>query len=245
MLPISDKSPTRRFPVMNLTLIAINVIVFLFELTLPARQLDRFLTIWGVVPNSIFAALAQPAQTPLAVWATLITSQFLHAGWAHIIGNMLFLWVFGDNVEDVLGSFAYLIFYLVSGVAAGLAQVLVLGPSSVPSIGASGAIAGVLGAYLLLYPWARVSMLIPIIFFFWTFDLPALVVIGWWFVQQLFYGFGALTAAAASGVAFWAHIGGFIAGMVMIVPFLGRRRRRVTYNYDRYDPSNDYIFPQS
>ncbi len=132
-----------------------------------------------------------------------------------------------------------------SGIAAGLAQVVVTGPGSVPSIGASGAIAGVLGAYLLLYPWARVSMLIPIIFFFWTFDLPALVVIGWWFVQQLFYGFGALTSAAASGVAFWAHIGGFIAGMVMIVPFLGRRRRRVTYNYDRADPSNDYIFPQS
>ncbi len=243
MFPISDKSPTRRFPLMNLTLIAINVIVFLFELSMSPRQLDRFFTIWGVVPNNIFFAFAHPLQTPWTIWATLITSQFIHAGWAHIIGNMLFLWVFGDNVEDVLGSFVYLVFYLASGVAAGLAEVFVLGPGNIPSIGASGAIAGVLGAYFLLYPFARVSILFPIILFFWTIDLPAVLVIGWWFVQQLFYGIGALSATAASGIAFWAHIGGFISGAVMILPFLGRRRRRVTFNYDRYDPSNDYIFP--
>jgi membrane associated rhomboid family serine protease len=157
---------------------------------------------------------------------------------------MIFLWVFGDNVEDILGSFTYLVFYLVCGVVAGIVQVLVIGPSDVPSIGASGAIAGVLGAYLLLYPLGKVTILLPIFFLFWGIDLPALVVIGWWFVQQLFYGLGALSSAAASGIAFWAHIGGFVMGAIMILPYLGRarpRRRAVSY----YDASDDYVFPGS
>jgi rhomboid family protein len=244
MIPISDRNPTRNLPVMNLTLIGANVVVFLFELTLNTRQLDRFIFTWGVVPDNVLLALAHPLQVPLTVWATLITSQFIHAGWLHIIGNMIFLWVFGDNVEDILGSFAYLIFYLVSGVAAGIAQALVTGPSNIPSIGASGAIAGVLGAYLLLYPLTKVTIIIPIFFFFWGIDLPALLVIGWWFVQQLFYGLGALTMTAASGIAFWAHIGGFVTGMLLILPFLGRpRSRRRTASY--YNASDDYIFPES
>jgi membrane associated rhomboid family serine protease len=243
MIPISDRNPTRNFPITNLMLIAINVIVFLVELTMRSRQLDQFIFAWGVVPNDIFFALGHPLQAPPTIWATLITSQFLHAGWLHIIGNMLFLWVFGDNVEDVLGSLTYLIFYLVSGVVAGLVEVFVVGPSKIPSIGASGAIAGVLGAYLLLYPWMKVTILLPIFFFFWGIDLPALLVIGWWFVQQFFYGVAALSTTAASGIAFWAHIGGFIAGMLMILPFLGRRRRRrVSYSYDA---SDDYILPGS
>ena len=244
MIPISDRNPTRNFPIMNLTLIGLNVVVFLFELTLRSRQLDQFMFKWGVVPDNILLAFAHPLQVPPTVWATLITSQFIHAGWLHIIGNMIFLWVFGDNVEDILGSFAYLIFYLVSGVVAGIAQVLVTGPSSIPSIGASGAIAGVLGAYLLLYPLTKVTIIIPVFFFFWGIDLPALLVIGWWFVQQLFYGLGALTTTAASGIAFWAHIGGFAAGLLLIIPFLGRpRSRRRTASY--YDASDDYIFPRS
>jgi membrane associated rhomboid family serine protease len=156
---------------------------------------------------------------------TLITSQFLHAGWAHILGNMLFLWVFGDNIEDVLGHFGFLMFYLVSGVIAGLAQSFVSGPISTPSIGASGAIAGVLGAYIVLYPWNRISILFPLFILFWTIDIPALVVIGWWFIQQFFYGLGELSTGVANGVAFWAHIGGFIFGMLLIVPFIGRARR--------------------
>ena len=241
MIPISDRNPTRTFPLTNLTLIAINVIVFLFELTLRSRQLDQFIFTWGIVPNDILLAVGHPLQAPLRVWATLITSQFLHAGWLHILGNMLFLWVFGDNVEDVLGSLTYLLFYLVSGVVAGLVEVFVVGPSKIPSIGASGAIAGVLGAYLLLYPWMKVTILLPIFFFMWGIDLPAILVIGWWFVQQLFYGFGALTFAAASNIAFWAHIGGFIIGMILILPFLGRRRRRrASYSYAA---SDDYIRP--
>ena len=238
MIPISDRNPTRGFPITNLLLIATNVIIFLYELTLRSPVLDRLIFTWGVVPSNLLGAFSHPAQAPLSVWATLITSQFLHAGWAHILGNMIFLWVFGDNVEDILGSFPYLIFYLVCGVIAGIVQVLVIGPSDVPSIGASGAIAGVLGAYLLLYPLTKVTILLPIFFLFWGIDLPAVLVIGWWFVQQLFYGLGALSTAAASGIAFWAHIGGFAMGAFLILPYLRRarpRRRAVPF----YDASDD------
>jgi membrane associated rhomboid family serine protease len=226
MIPISDANPTRRFPIINLSLIVLNVIVFLFELTLPTRALDRLIATWGVTPSNIYLALAHPLAAPPSIWLTLITAQFLHGGWAHIIGNMLFLWVFGDNIEDVLGHVSYLIFYLLAGIAAAFVQIFVMGPSRIPTIGASGAIAGVLGAYLILYPTARIGILVPIFFFLTTIELPALLVIGWWFIQQFFYGLGSLTLATSSGVAFWAHIGGFIAGLVMILPFIGRARRR-------------------
>ncbi len=226
MIPISDANPIRRVPIVTLSLITINVVVFLFELTLPTRPLERFIATWGVIPNNVLLALAHPTQAAPFVWLTLITSQFLHAGWAHIIGNMLFLWVFGDNIEDVLGHFTYLVFYLGAGVAAAIVQTIVMGPARVPTIGASGAIAGVLGAYLILYPLTRIGILFPFFFFFWTIELPALLVIGWWFVQQFFYGLGALTSAASSGVAFWAHIGGFVTGMILILPFVRRAYRR-------------------
>ncbi len=225
MIPISDANPTRRLPLMNWILIALNVAVFLYEVSLPAGQLDHLIATWGMNSARTLLALGNPAQAPIAVWETLITSQFLHAGWAHILGNMLFLWVFGDNIEDVLGHIAYLVFYLLSGIAAGIAQAVVLGPSTVPSIGASGSIAGVLGAYLLLYPWTRISILIPLFIIFWTFDIPAVFVIGWWFIQQFLYGIAALTDTAASGIAFWAHIGGFVTGMILILPFIGRAYR--------------------
>ncbi|MDE3088959.1 MAG: rhomboid family intramembrane serine protease [Chloroflexota bacterium] len=225
MIPISDANPTRRLPVMNWALIALNVAVFLYEVSLPAPRLDQLIATWGMTSTRTLLALANPAHAPIAVWETLITSQFLHAGWAHILGNMLFLWVFGDNIEDVLGHFAYLLFYLLSGIAAGIAQAVVLGPSPVPSIGASGAIAGVLGAYLLLYPWARIGILVPLFIIFWTFDVPAVFVIGWWFIQQFLYGIATLTETAASGIAFWAHIGGFITGVILILPFIGRAHR--------------------
>jgi len=230
MIPIADANPTRRVPLMNWTLIALNIAVFLYEVSLPVGQLDQLIATWGMTSSRILPALANPVQAPIAVWETLITSQFLHAGWAHILGNMLFLWVFGDNIEDVLGHIAYLVFYLLSGIAAGIAQAVVLGASSIPSIGASGAIAGVLGAYLLLYPWTRISILIPLFIIFWTFDIPAVFVIGWWFIQQFLYGIAALTETAASGIAFWAHVGGFVTGMTLILPFIGRahRSRRTT-----------------
>ena len=229
MIPITDANPTRRFPIINLALIGINVVVFLFELTMRSRVLDQFIAMWGVIPRNILFALAHPLEASPLVWLTLITSQFLHGSWAHIIGNLIFLWVFGDNIEDVLGHVLYLAFYLLSGAAAGVAQSLVMGASLIPTVGASGAIAGVLGAYLILYPTARIGIVLPIFFFFTTIDLPAIVVIGWWFVQQFFYGIGSLTSTVVGGVAFWAHIGGFIAGIVMILPFIGRRRRRLIY----------------
>ena len=244
MIPIGDANPTRRIPITNWTLIAINVAVFLYELSLRSRQLDNLIVTWGVIPQNILLGLTHPIQAPIALWATLITSQFIHAGWAHILGNMLFLWVFGDNIEDILGHFGYLIFYLVSGIAAGIVQVVVSGPVLIPSIGASGAIAGVLGAYFILYPWAKISILFPLFILFWTIDIPAIFVIGWWFVQQFFYGIGVLSSAAGSGIAFWAHIGGFVAGLILILPFIGRaRRRRVPQYY--YDVPSDYPFPRS
>jgi len=151
------------------------------------------------------------------------------------LGNMLFLYIFGDNIEDVLGRLGYLVFYLICGIAAVLAQVLVLAPfmgrTAVPTFGASGAIAGVLGAYLVLYPLNRVSVLFPVLLILIPFDLPAFVIIGWWFVQQFFYGLMTLTPSAASsgGVAFWAHVGGFLVGMILIVPFIEQARRRARW----------------
>jgi membrane associated rhomboid family serine protease len=226
--------------VVNYALILANVLVFLFELTMSARGLDRFIGDWGANSTAVLAAIADPlAPASYHAWLTLITSQFLHAGWLHIIGNMLFLWIFGDNVEDVLGHIGYLLFYLIGGTAAGLAQAFVLGPSNIPSIGASGAIAGVLGAYIVLYPTNRVTVLIPLFVFITTAQIPAWAMIGWWFVQQFFYGVATITTATAAtgGVGWWAHIGGFITGAIIILPFRGLRRRpRVT----RYYPPDDY-----
>jgi len=238
MIPLSDANPTRRTPIVNWLLIAANIVIFFYELSLPTRQFNGLIATFGVTPDKILPALAQPIHAPLATWETLITSQFLHAGWLHIIGNMLYLWVFGDNIEDIMGSFLYLLFYLFSGIIAGIAQAVIVGPSNVPAIGASGAIAGVLGAYLVLYPWARVSTLIPIFFFATIARIPAVILIGWWFVQQFFYGIATLSAAASGGVAFWAHIGGFIAGVILILPFIGRARRRSTSTYFTDSPYN-------
>ncbi len=207
---------------MTWTLIAINVGVFFYELSLRPFVLDRFILTWGAVPTNVLNALADPWNAPVSVWATLVTSQFLHGGWFHILGNMLYLLIFGDNVEDVLGHFSYLIFYLLCGVIAMLAESVIKGASRLPAIGASGAIAGVLGAYLVLYPWARIRILVPLVIVLWTFQVPAIIVLGWWFIQQFFYGTAALSHAAASGIAFWAHIGGFVAGMILVLPFIGR-----------------------
>jgi len=236
MIPIGDSNRLRRTPVMNWLLIVANALMFFYELTLPPRVLDRFFLTWGVIPQNVLAALAQPlAPGSLHTFETLLTSQFIHGGWLHLLGNMLFLYIFGDNIEDVLGRLGYLVFYLICGIAAVLAQVLVLAPfmgrTAVPTFGASGAIAGVLGAYLVLYPLNRVSVLFPVLLIFIPFDLPAFVIIGWWFVQQFFYGLMTLTPSAASsgGVAFWAHVGGFLVGMTLIVPFIEQARRRARW----------------
>ncbi len=240
MIPVSDANPTRRTPIMNLLLIGLNIVVFLYEIQLSNRGLNRFVFQWGVIPSDVLAAIAHPlAPGASHAFLTLITSQFIHANFLHIIGNMLFLFIFGDNIEDVMGSFTYLVFYLLSGIAAGLTQAFVfapfLGGGDVPSIGASGAIAGVLGAYLILYPTTRIRVIIPPLFFL-PFSLPAIVMIGFWFVLQFISGVGALSpsAAASGGVAYWAHVGGFVTGMILIFPFWGKAREMRRPAVQRY-----------
>ncbi len=217
MLPLSDSPRTRRTPWVNLSLILINVCLFLYELGL-GDGLESFVETWGVIPARISAAMSGTAGADTGALVTLVTAMFLHGGLLHLGGNMLFLWIFGDNVEDRLGHVRYLLFYLISGVAANLAQVLVSPGSPVPAIGASGAIAGVLGAYFVTYPGATVSVVLPLFFLFTVVDVPALIVIGLWFVTQFFSGITALADMSdqAGGVAWWAHVGGFLFGILMM-----------------------------
>lgn len=226
MIPVSDSVPTRRPPYINLTIIGLCVLVFLVELA-AGPQLDRLVQRYGVTPRLLTLALSGDPRVPESVWLTLLTSQFLHAGWAHLLGNMLFLWIFGDNVEDRLGHLPYLLFYLVCGAGAALVQVLTAPLSPVPLIGASGAIAGVLGAYFVLYPFAWVTVLFPFFFFLLPVDVPAVLMLLLWFVTQFFNGLAALTRVSATGgVAFWAHVGGFVIGLVLAL-LLPRQPRRV------------------
>jgi len=209
--------------VVTLAIVAICVAVFVYELTLRGAALDRFVQQWGAVPRLVLAALANDPRVPKTELLTLVTSQFIHAGFLHLGGNMLFLWVFGRAVEDRLGPLVYVVFYLLAGAAAGLIQSLVSGPGeTVPLVGASGAIAAVLGMYFVSYPRAWVRVLVPILFFFWTFDLPALLVLGFWFASQFFTGMAAITQAsrATGDIAIWAHVAGFVigAGAAFVLP---------------------------
>lgn len=218
MLPLRDSPKTRRTPWVNLALILANVLVFLYELALGPR-LDLFLDRWAVVPAYVTAAIHQAPGSHPAALITLVTAAFLHGGWLHLGGNMLFLWIFGDNVEDRLGHGRYLAFYIACGIVANLAQVFMAPTSLIPAIGASGAIAGVLGAYAVTYPGASVSVVLPIFFLFTIVDVPALIMIGLWFVTQFFSGVASLHLAGAQsgGVAWWAHVGGFLFGMLLMV----------------------------
>ncbi|MCP4540964.1 MAG: rhomboid family intramembrane serine protease [Chloroflexi bacterium] len=213
MIPLRDTIPSRRFPIVNVILIGLNVLVFLFESILSDGQLDQFIGSWGLVPTRFWAGGS------VINWLTLFTSVFMHGGWWHLISNMLALYIFGDNIEDRLGSFRYLLFYLCSGFAASAAHLATNSDSHLPMVGASGAIAGVLGAYLVLYPHARVVTLVPIFYFIRIVELPAVIYLGFWFVSQLFNGFLTLTTAnfiSGGGVAWWAHIGGFVFGLAII-----------------------------
>jgi membrane associated rhomboid family serine protease len=234
MIPVASKNKTHTVPLMNLLLISFNLIVFLYELVLPDLQLARFILAWGTVPKNILAGLANPLASSWLTWLPLMTAQFLHGGWFHLIGNMLFLWVFGNSIEDALGMYVYLIFYLVCGIGADLVWIFFEGPSKLPAIGASGAISGILGAYLVLYPWSRIRILIPSILLIIPIEVPALMVLGWWFIQQFFYGMAVLSSTAGAGIAYWAHIGGFAVGMLLILPFVPwvrRQERQSSYYY--------------
>lgn len=214
MIPLADSLASQRRPIVTQGLIVVCVVVFLYELTLSGRGLDALILRWGAVPRVIVAAIGGDPGTPRTELMTLFTSQFLHAGFLHLGGNMLFLWVFGRAVEDRLGSAQYFLFYLLAGAIAGLAQCLLSGGDSMPLIGASGAIAGVLGRYFISYPTAWVRVLMPVLFLFWTFDLPAVLVLAFWFVTQFFSGMTAIThvSRATGDVAVWAHVVGFILG---------------------------------
>jgi len=215
MIPLYDTARSRSLPFVNWLLIAANVLVFLYEIRLSPTGLDRLTNTWGLVPTRLMTE-------PATAWITVLTSMFLHGGWFHILSNMWVLFIFGDNVEDRMGGSRYLIFYLLSGVAAALLQCFVLAGSREPMIGASGAIAGVLGAYLILYPRARVASLVPILFIFTVIEIPAAIFLLFWFVSQLFSGWLTLGGAGGSGVAWWAHVGGFVFGMLAVFLFARR-----------------------
>ncbi|HEV2688928.1 MAG TPA: rhomboid family intramembrane serine protease [Bryobacteraceae bacterium] len=214
MIPLRSSERHYTAPTVTLVLIAINVVVFLYELSLGSGwMLNRFIAIYGLVPDRLN-------------YASLVTSMFIHGGFLHILGNMWFLWIFGRGIEDILGHGKYLFFYLACGVAAALVHILVNSNSTVPTVGASGAIAGVMGAYLIKFPGARIVTLVPIIIFFTTIDLPAAFLLLYWFAIQFFSGVGSVgySQASSGDVAWFAHIGGFLTGMGLILILRPRQR---------------------
>ena len=213
MIPLRDIIPSRTTPFVTLCLIAVNAAAWVYELTLPERVLVEIIETYGVVPRALAPS-------------TLVTSMFLHGSWLHIIGNMWYLWIFGDNVEDRMGHARFLAFYFVCGIGASAAHVYVDSLSVVPTIGASGAIAGVMGAYFVLYPQSRVLTLIPLIVFWEVIEIPAIFLLGFWFLMQLFSaGAVAVTASTGGGgVAFMAHVAGFVTGVLGVFVFRQRQR---------------------
>jgi membrane associated rhomboid family serine protease len=231
MFPIKDDQPRYSTPFVNTFLIVLNILISFYQWTLGPRGDEALVRVYGEVPAHLAAFLAGSPQFTLpAVVIPFFTSMFLHGGWVHVLGNMWFLYIFGDNIEDYLGHFRYLLFYLLSGLLAMATQVAIYPHSNVPTVGASGAIAGVLGAYFILYPRSRVLTW----FFVVVFYIPAWVMLGYWFVLQFFNGAATLSLAQTGkdvgGVAFWAHVGGFVAGMVMI-KILPERASRHPYAY--------------
>lgn len=218
MFPLYDTVRSHTFPIINLTLVLANALAFLYELQLDPSALESFIFTWGLIPAHL---ISDPSNS----WTNIFSSMFLHGGWFHIINNMWVLLIFGDNVEAGMGKIRYLIFYLLSGVAAGLLQTYILPTSMVPMIGASGAVAGVLGAYLILVPRSRIASLVPILFIFTIVEIPAVLFLIFWFVSQLYSGLGTIQGGGESGIAWWAHIGGFGFGVLMVSFF----RRKILY----------------
>jgi membrane associated rhomboid family serine protease len=223
VIPLRDIIPSRTTPFVTICLIALNIVVFLYELTL-GRTVDAFMLYYGLVP----AAFS---------WVNVFTSMFLHGGFLHVAGNMLYLWIFGDNVEDRMGHGRFVVFYLLCGVAAALAQAITTPDSAVPMVGASGAIAGVMGAYFVLYPRSRIVTLIPLFFFFQVIEVPAIAFLGIWFLMQFLSGVYAIgtvgrTGGAMGGIAVWAHVAGFVAGITGVAMFRRPERQRVEWWHD-------------
>jgi len=224
-LPLKDDNPTSTFPLFTIGLILANGFVFYHQMSLDAVESQNFIFKWGATPYQILhgKVLREFPEIPLPL--TIFSSMFVHGGFLHLFGNMLYLWIFGNNIEDTLGHFRFLFFYLVCGLVAGLAQVYSNPGSTAPMIGASGAVAGVLGAYLLLFPGARILTLLFIFIFIKFIRLPALIILGFWFLIQLLGVWG----GSISNVAFFAHVGGFLAGLILIKIFQPKRSRRRRY----------------
>ena len=226
MIPLRDTIPSRQVPLVTWALIFVNVLVFLFELTLSQEELEAFIHLFGIVPARYsHPDWAMAVGFPIDSYWPFVTSMFLHGGFMHVIGNMWSLWIFGDNVEERMGRSRFLIFYLLTGLIAGLTHYYTNIDSTIPTVGASGAIAGVLGAYLILFPKQRVTTLIPIFVFITIREIPAFFLLGFWFVLQLFTGAAVMGAHMndVGGVAYFAHIGGFVAGMVLVILMGGQR----------------------
>ncbi len=219
MIPLRDTQPSNSFPAVTLVIIVINVLVFLFQVSLEPHYLNYFIARYGVVPDRFELT-------------DLVTSMFLHGGWMHLIGNMWFLWIYGDNVEDVLGHGKFVLFYLLCGVAAAMVHVLLNPYSRIPTVGASGAIAGVMGAYMVKFPRSRILTLVPIFIFLTTIEIPAFVMLLYWFAIQIFSGIGSIgfSNISGGGVAWFAHVGGFVAGIALI--YAMRTRERFRYRSD-------------
>jgi len=243
LIPISESVNVRRPAWITASLVFACVLVFLYELILPARALDLFIEQWGANSQLVLAALAGSPRVPRSELLTLFTSQFLHADWVHLLSNMVFLWVFGRAVEDRLGHIPFLVVYLLGGAAAAIFQSWMTGPNPIVMIGASGAIATILGIYFVSFPTAWVTVLVPVFFFFWAFDVPAVLMLAFWFFSQFFTGLTSISRAAApSNVAIWAHVAGFVLGMgvgLALPSGSGRRagRRGATYRPDGPGPA--------
>jgi membrane associated rhomboid family serine protease len=247
LFPFRDNNPTRIMPVVTIALVAMNALVFLYQLTLQGGAAQRFIYSFGMIPAVLLGGAELPPElAAVPAWATVFSSMFMHGGIMHIVGNMLFLWVFGNNVEDAMGHVRFIVFYLVCGIAAALTQGLSDTSSEIPMIGASGAVSGVLGAYLVLHPRAQVHSLLFLGIFIRVIALPAMAVLGIWFVLQLVSA-TMIRSEGEGGVAFLAHIGGFIAGAVLV--FLFRSRRAVEWQeherveHGPWHPKNRQIGP--
>jgi membrane associated rhomboid family serine protease len=249
VIPIGDSVRSRTTPYVNLAIIALNLLVFVYELSLGGEvNRNQFFCDWGTIPRDVTNFFTPPSRPELVlgpcglsssqveadVLLRPFTAMFMHAGWLHILGNMLFLWIFGDNVEDALGHVRYLAFYLLCGLGAAAAHILMSPQGVLPAVGASGAIAGVMGAYLVLYPRANIAVVIPWFILYGAFYVPAVFLIGFWFLMQLFSGVASIGYATGGGggVAWWAHIGGFLVGMLLVSLF--RPQRRGPYRPIRY-----------
>ncbi len=236
MFPLKDNIPSRTFPWVNYSLIIINSLVFLYELSL-GPQVQQFIQTWGVIPAQYFQLMETQPHNYIGRFLPIFTSMFIHGGWFHIIGNMWFLYIFGDNVEDRMGHGRYLIFYLLSGVGATLAHIYINPTSTLPTVGASGAISGVMGAYFMLYPFARVITLIIVFIFVDIIEIPAFFYLGFWIFIQFIQGTASLFAnPGGGGVAWWAHLGGFVVGAFLVFFFKKPKRRLPRVYPDQYFP---------